>query len=342
MKRLIICCDGTWQNLTSSYPTNVVKIAQAVKPVADDGTPQNMFYDEGLGTGGDRLDKLTGGAFGWGIDKNIQDAYRFLCLNYSQGDEIYLFGFSRGAYTVRSLAGLIDYSGLLSRPNIRLAPEAHKLYRQRDIEPSDPEAQNFRSSYGESVPIALLGCWDTVGSLGIPDQIPLLPLDDLINRKYKFHNTTLSPIIQNALHAVAVDEIRKVFDVTPMHKSLDSESQELRQVWFPGEHGCIGGGKEEYKGLSDAALLWMMREISQMGLGLEFEPINVKDGIHPDHTIDFNNQPDLFYRLTGTERREITGSFEDLHESVKKRWRDRADYRPENLLKFQDALAAYS
>lgn len=180
MKRLVVCCDGTWQRLTSSYPTNVIKIAQAVKPVASDGTPQIVFYDEGIGTG-DEFDKLLGGAFGWGIDQNIQDAYRFLCLNYIEGDEIYLFGFSRGAYTVRSLVGLIAYSGLLSRPNIRKTPEAYKIYRRRDIDPIHPEAQGFRQTYGERVPIMLLGCWDTVGSLGIPDQFPLLPVDEGCN-----------------------------------------------------------------------------------------------------------------------------------------------------------------
>ncbi|MBV8886356.1 MAG: DUF2235 domain-containing protein, partial [Chroococcidiopsidaceae cyanobacterium CP_BM_RX_35] len=106
MKRLVVCCDGTWQALNSPYPTNVVKIAQAVKPITTNNILQTVFYDQGVGTG-DEFDKITGGVFGWGIDKVIQDAYRFLSLNYVAGDEIYLFGFSRGAYTVRSLAGLI-------------------------------------------------------------------------------------------------------------------------------------------------------------------------------------------------------------------------------------------
>ena len=123
MKRLIVCCDGTWQKLSSRYPTNVVKMAQAIKPQATGNILQIIFYDEGVGTG-DKADRIFGGALGWGIDKNIQDAYRFLCLNYEQGDEIYLYGFSRGAYTVRSLAGLIYCSGLLARNKIRQAPRA--------------------------------------------------------------------------------------------------------------------------------------------------------------------------------------------------------------------------
>ncbi len=108
MKRLIVCCDGTWQQLNSNYPSNVIKIAQAVKSSASDGVPQIVFYDEGIGV---ESHKLLGGVTGLGIDENIQDAYRFLCLNYEHGDEIYLFGFSRGAYTVRSLTGL-KLSGL--------------------------------------------------------------------------------------------------------------------------------------------------------------------------------------------------------------------------------------
>lgn len=340
MKRLVVCCDGTWQKLSSSYPTNVVKIAQAVKPVGNDGTPQIVFYDEGIGAG-DELDKLVGGAFGWGIDKNIQDAYRFLSLNYNEGDEIYLFGFSRGAYTVRSLAGMIYCSGLLKRPNIRSAPEAYRIYRAVDIKPSHPEAQEFRANYGERVPITLLGCWDTVGALGVPDQIPLLPIDDWLNSKYKFHDTTLSSMIQKALHAVAIDELRKVFDVTPMQKSPKFEAQIVRQVWFPGAHGCVGGGTKEQRGLSDAALQWMINEIGNLGLRLEFEPNNVEDGIQISPTIDFDNEPGIIYQVTGTKRRNITGSFNDLHESVKIRWQARSDYRPENLRKFQDALTAY-
>ncbi len=136
MKRLIVCCDGTWQQLASPYPSNIVKLklAQAVRPIASDKVPQIVFYDEGIGTDSN---KLLGGATGLGIDRNIEDAYRFLSLNYVAGDEIYLFGFSRGAYRVRSLAGMIYCSGLLSRPHVTRAHEAYELYRNRDIKPRD-------------------------------------------------------------------------------------------------------------------------------------------------------------------------------------------------------------
>lgn len=341
MKRLIVCCDGTWQKLSSRYPTNVVKIAQAIKPQAGN-IPQIIFYDEGIGTG-DKADRMFGGAFGWGIDQNIQDAYRFLCLNYDEGDEIYLYGFSRGAYTVRSLAGLINCSGLLTRNKIRQAPRAYELYREADIRPNASEAEYFRQQNGDRVPIKFLGCWDTVGSLGVPDQIPWLPIDEWINEKYKFNDTSLSSIIQNARHAVAIDEIRKVFDVTPMVKSSKNHNQSLSQVWFPGDHGCVGGGTKEQSGLSDGALRWMIDE--SKAFGLEFDESKVLDGINPDPTIPFDNTLKGIFALPGRNLRTVSDNWNDLHESVVKRYIEsytgdlgvmnsetNLPYNPENLL----------
>ena len=205
-KRLIVCCDGTWQQLNSSYPSNVIKLAQAVKPMASDGVAQIVFYHEGIGS--DSF-KFLGGITGLGIERTIQDAYRFLCLNYDSGDEIYLFGFSRGAYTVRSLAGMIYCSGLLDRPHITKASEAYKLYRDRGVKPKDKKAANYRKDYGKDngkrVPITLLGCFDTVGALGIPTLALFRKYREQLHKKYRFHDTTLNKDIENALHAVAMD-----------------------------------------------------------------------------------------------------------------------------------------
>lgn len=329
MKRLVVCCDGTWQQLDSPYPSNVIKLAQAVKPIASDGIPQIVFYDEGIGTES-KATRLLGGATGLGIDRNIQDAYRFLCLNYIPGDEIYLFGFSRGAYTVRSLAGMIYCSGLLSRPHITKAFDAYELYRNRDIKPKDQEAVDYRQTYGDRVPITLLGCFDTVGALGIPGLHAFKEFHEQLNKTYRFHDTTLNKMIQNALHAVAIDEIRDVFDVTPMKKNPDAENQRVLQVWFPGEHGCVGGGMEEHSGLSDTALQWMMDSIRDLGLGLELDPSAIPTGVNPNYEIDFKNDPG-FFKLAGIKLREVGDAIEDLHESVIKRWQSRNDYRPKNL-----------
>ena len=336
MKRLIVCCDGTWQKLTNPYPTNVVKMAQAVKATDKNGITQIVYYDEGVGTGS-VLDRLFGGGFGRGIDKNIEDAYRFLCLNYVVGDEIYLFGFSRGAYTVRSLAGMIYNSGLLSRPYIRQAPIAYQLYRDRTSKPDDSQATAFRQMYGERVPITLLGCWDTVGSLGVPDISPWMKFDRKMNAKYRFHDTKLNRTIRYALHAVAIDETRKVFDVAPMAKSQSAKHQILKQIWFPGDHSCIGGGFKNRRYLSDAALKWMIDSIADLGLGLDLDENLMEDGLNIDPACELNLNPhNLISKLTmlvGVAQRDVPDRFEDIHEITKKRFFSRQDYRPENLLR---------
>jgi uncharacterized protein (DUF2235 family) len=357
MKRLIVCCDGTWQKLTSEYPTNVVKITQAIKTVGDDGIAQLVYYNEGVGTGG-WLDKFGGGAFGWGLDGAIQAAYRFLCLNYDPGDRIYLFGFSRGSYTVRSLAGLIYNVGLLDRRHIRKTPMAYAFYRNRDPDtrPSSTAAKEFRDRYSQEVDLHFLGCWDTVGALGVPDRIPIIPIDNWLNRKYQFHDTQINRRIQCARHAVAIDERRKVFYVTPMHKSVGADAQDLQQVWFPGDHGCVGGGTKAYRQLSDAALKWMMDEAAQQGLSLQLDPI--ENGLEIDPTIPFA-KPAWIYTLLGIRVRQLNddptyahpapnsdpaklpyvyATFDRLHESTKQRWCAIDTYRPEGLRVFATRL----
>lgn len=338
MKRLVVCCDGTWQKLDDPYPTNVLKMAQAIRVVDDQGIPQIVHYDEGVGTG-DMVDKYGGGAFGWGIDEKIQDVYRFLAFNYEEGDQIYLFGFSRGAYTVRSLAGLIYCSGLLRRQHIRKAKEAYELYRHRGkhTNPSGQDAVAFRKTYGESVDITVLGCWDTVGSLGVPELIDYAPINNLINARYRFYDTEVNQRIQKAFHAVAIDEIRRVFDVTPMRSSQHREPDQVEQVWFPGEHRCVGGGSQDTRGLSDATLEWMMRRVEPLGLSLDRAP--VEDGIEPSHQVPFDNRPKGVFRLTPTLHRKVDARIDDLHQIVKLRWKD-ADlkYRPENLSPFARQL----
>lgn len=360
MKRLIVCCDGTWQDLEASYPTNVVKTIHFITNVAKDGISQVVFYDEGIGTGGSteltkRLDRISGGALGKGIDKNIQDAYRFLCLNYSPGDEIYLFGFSRGAYTVRSLAGLMYNSGLLPRHKIRKIPRAYELYRN-SLKPDNPKIANFRKEhgvktekYGYRVPITLLACWDTVGALGIPDLTPIINLAGKINKKYLFHDCKLSPITQNALHAVAIDEQRSTFDASLMEKSNKTEDQRLIQKWFPGDHGCVGGGSKEQRGLSDGALKWMIDSIDELELGLEIDTSVITSSeddadyaICPKADAEYKVEPKSIIgkitRIMGKTVRTVSDDFEDLHESVHIRWNALGNYRPDNLEKHSSKL----
>lgn len=334
MKRLIVCCDGTWQDLESSYPSNVVKLTQGIKRTADDGTEQIVFYDPGIGT---ETNKLSGGAAGVGIDRNIQDCYRFLCLNYDPEDEIYLFGFSRGAYTVRSLAGMIHCSGLLKRPYVTDAAEAYELYRNRDINPADNQAVEYRKIHGDRIPITLIGCFDTVGSLGIP-VFPLFKIfKPWLHKRYAFYDTTLNRDVKNAIHAVAIDEIRELFDVTLMSKNVNAPDQRLMQKWFPGGHGCVGGGTEATRTLSDGALKWMINSIGDLGLGLEFNIDAIPTGIKTGCECPFDNSPGI-YRLGGIKLRKVGDSVEELHESAIKRIKDISNYRPKNLEEIIDKI----
>jgi uncharacterized protein (DUF2235 family) len=350
MKRLIVCCDGTWNDRDrSDFPTNVARVFDAV--FADDQehlpnppqyAPHLKKYIEGLGTDS-LLERLPGGAFGVGIDTDILEGYAFFSEHYEPGDQIYLFGFSRGAYTVRSLVGLIYSSGLLAPSQLKAKlQEAYDIYRSDEIKPSHPTAVAFRQENGDRVPITFMGCWDTVGSLGIPDLVPWLPVNQWINGKYQFHDTTLSSIIQQARHAIAIDERRKPLNVTPMEKKPDNPVN-LKQVWFPGVHGCVGGGRQINRFLSDRALLWMLEEAKQSGL--EYDISRISDGVEFDHTAHFDDRIEWWWRLAGLIRRDIEntqGTFDDLDISTKNRWRDVSGYRPLNLLKpFGSQLDAY-
>ena len=339
MKRLIVCCDGTWQKLENTAASNVVKIAQALRLQDDQGIPQIIFFDEGIGTDSDLVYNLGSGAFGWGIDQKIKTAYRFLSVNYEEGDEVYLFGFSRGAYAVRCLAGFIYCSGLVKRKYIRKTPEAYALYRDRDpaTKPSGDKAIEFREKYGDRLPIRALCCWDTVGALGVPDLIPYFPLNNWVNKKYKFFDTKLNRYIQNAFHAIAIDEIRKSFQFTTMNHS-DGAETEIQQRWFVGEHGCIGGGTEATYGLSDITLIWMMERVEELGLALDRDCLEEK--LKPRFDTPFSNKPTGLLALGGESRRIIEGGIFATHETVKQRWQQDPHYRPENLRPLRRELDA--
>lgn len=349
MKQLIVCSDGTWQKIASPYPTNVVKITQAI---ADN--PNNLvFYGEGIGTG-NLVDRITGGLFGYGIDKNIQDAYRFLCLNYAPGDRIYLFGFSRGAYTVRSLVGLIRSVGMLPRQGMRKIPQAYKIYQDAKgkyvrkgeltrestkvrelpamVEFRHQMTREYGTDYQEEIEIAVLGCWDTVGALGIP-RIAWMPsfIDRLFNQKYQFHNTKLSSTVKFAFHAVSIDEHRKAFLPTQMKPA---HAGQLTETWFSGGHGGIGGGTRENSPLSNIALLWMMAEVERLNLGLKFDRYKVEDGVDLDPSIQTSDdlKSPLFKGIRSMPSAAI------LHESVYQRWHLCHWYRPNNLVEHHEKV----
>jgi len=272
MKRIIVCCDGTWNkpgitDRGSIVETNVEKIYDAIDNSKDLSTAQVKFYGQGVGTGFSRKDQFLGGGTGLGIDRNIQDAYKFIMWSYKSGDELYLFGFSRGAYTVRSLAGLIRNCGVMKPEFLHLVDEAYHLYRDRTslTHPESDLMKAFKKSYGveEETKIKFMGVWDTVGALGIP-----LRWFNGLNKKYEFHDVKLSSQIKYAYHALAIDERRKIFEPTLWEVSesaVKSGDQICEQVWFPGVHSNVGGGYVD-SGLSDIALKWMIDKASATGL----------------------------------------------------------------------------
>jgi uncharacterized protein (DUF2235 family) len=259
-KRVIVCCDGTWNDADSAAEfTNVVRIARAIKPIdgrASPATPQIVYYHSGVGTS-DALDRVMGGAIGLGLSRNVRDAYAFLAANYCEGDEIFLFGFSRGAYTARSVAGMIGWAGLIHKGDMDDFALLWEGYRLR-AHPGQLDVRTYFPNRYAIVPIKCVGVWDTVGALGIPGH-----LGDMFTQFYQFQDTNLGPHIENAFHALALDEHREDFVPTLWSKLPNAPAnQRLEQVWFSGAHSNVGGGYAEH-GLSDVALAWMADRIEQ-------------------------------------------------------------------------------
>ncbi|QQG35296.1 MAG: DUF2235 domain-containing protein [Micavibrio aeruginosavorus] len=308
IRRHVICCDGTWQSRDSEHPTNVRKLAEMIAARDDHGISQIVYYDDGVGTrkGGIATTayNVAAAAFGWGLNDKIKGAYQRLSEAFNPGDEIYLVGFSRGAYTARSLGGLIRKCGLPASARLtdEILEQAMDIYRKEDETPDTAEALRFRSAVAphlvvndkerawrreytpETAPerahplkIKFLGVMDTVGALGIPEGGKLDFLK-FWNRKYRFHNTTASSLYENIMHIVALNERRTTFPPT-LFDNLDKLNHEAgfksgdaaapyQEVWSPGNHGSVGGGGD-IVGLSNAALLMMVEGMQRAGLAFE-------------------------------------------------------------------------
>lgn len=333
-KRLIICSDGTWNTPDQKdggvyRPSNVVKMSRAIKPIGDDQKVQVVFYDKGVGTAWG-LDRLIGGAFGKGLSKNIEDAYRFLMHNYEDGDEIFLFGFSRGAYTVRSTAGLIRNCGLLKKTHAEQFENAYDIYRSNEIKPDSEEAEDFIKKFSRKVRVFFIGVWDTVGALGIP----IRGISRILGSRDQFHDVQLSSQIKNAYHVLAIDEKRNPFKPTLWETKIVKD-QKVEQVWFVGVHTNIGGGYKD-TGLSDLAFEWMAEKAIACGLSLDENYIN--QVINPDYKGVLRNSKKGLYIFIPSHIRPIgkgENSFESVHGSAKKRYNKKyKNYSPKNLVEY--------
>ncbi len=313
-KRIALFFDGTWEKGAAGKPgTNVQKLYKATTGLNTKSgecgqSTQPTHYISGVGS--DWWNSLSGGIGGRGLSDKIQEGYKFLVKNYDREkkDEIFVFGFSRGAYAARSLVGFVDEVGILLEKHMRLVPLAFEIYKETDENKKNKKIKLLTDEMsrdsnndvlnpflttlnGEQVlPIYFIGVWDTVGSLGIPFP----GLHYLTAKWVKFHNTELPKNVTHARHALALHELRPLFEPTlwtkltnPSQSTDKLKNPSLKQCWFPGAHADVGGGYEE-DGLSHNALLWMAREAQMAGLMFvpsyisEISKISIQNNVHTE------------------------------------------------------------
>ncbi|MEO1399077.1 MAG: DUF2235 domain-containing protein [Pseudomonadota bacterium] len=300
MKRIVLMCDGTWNVYSAPHQTHVALLVSLVQETGATGTEQVGAYMPGVGTGRGnhgplwkRVDQFVGGAFGVGLKRNLRDTYRTLCQHYEPNDEVYIFGYSRGAYTARSLVGLIRTVGILPKDHKESrADEAVRYYLRRtmDQHPDNPasfakrrgfspqfvmssDEQAWRASEGDpDLPIfevTYLGVWDTVGALGVPAHLGLAA--SILNRSRLFHDTALSETVKSGRHAVSIDENRLSFrptlwsNLADLNEGPQNKDSDYQEMWFPGDHGVLGGGGAD-DALSSYPLEWVVQGAVNAGL----------------------------------------------------------------------------
>lgn len=313
MKNIVICCDGTG-NEYGRNNTNVVDTYVLVEKDRE----QVAWYDPGVGTGGWEYNEEDGSlramadqATGHGLQKNVEDAYRYLMGSYEDGDLVYLFGFSRGAFTVRSLAGMLHKCGLLDEGHRNLVDYATKIYNTAG---NEHVAQGFREAFGRRCPVHFIGVWDTVESL-------------VLHAGKRFHDARLNPDVAYAYHALAIDEMRRDFAPFQWDEASVAGEQTVEQVWFAGCHSDVGGWFDE-RGLCHIALHWMLRKAVECGLRVKADELAERrtdplDELHQSFT--------GFWKVRGRSKRQIPDGAR-IHASVFERLEDAASrYLPDNL-----------
>lgn len=312
MKNIVICCDGTGNEISENI-SNVLKLYRVLRKTGKTTPNQIVFYDPGVGTlarpdpwrkAWQDVVTFLGLMTGYGLDDNILSAYEFLAGNYDEGDDIFLFGFSRGAYTVRALAGMIHKIGLLSPQQSNLAGSGLTAYKQYSADLSDggqphvadlgdeesgpmPASRDDRAAQFARIVsakwpnIKFIGVWDTVASVIVPrpDRLYLPSLQTLAY-------TRTNPSVHTFRQAIAIDERRRMFRLNKwvepqifrhnrFSQTNNEEPQDSKQVWFAGVHSDIGGGyPEKESGLSKYPLLWMIDEAVACGLAVNPQTVN--------------------------------------------------------------------
>ena len=320
MRHLVVCCDGTWNSAEQSdagvpTPTNVRIFHNALAPTDRHGHPQVSRYFSGVGADGSLVTRALDGGTGRGLSHNIMNAYLWLAATFRTDDRITVIGFSRGAYTARSLVGMLCCCGLLAFHGDEESGERWEAVRRvftRGYVPADPDRirdETFHPGFGpgwgagtgQGERIEFVGVWDTVGALGIPDAAGVLEVFDGDDR-HEFHQTQLGDEVGVARHAMALDERRGPFVPTLWTDEAQQplpNCDRVRQLWFPGVHSDVGGGYRE-TGLSDGALSWMIGE-AESTVGLRFRPALA--ALRPDPLCVLHDSGrGLWERLTSSPR----------------------------------------
>lgn len=376
MKNIVLCSDGTGNTAGKDRGTNVWKVYEAADTNGHRRDPelvrQVAFYDDGVGTEQVKLLKALGGAFGYGLKRNVLDLYQSLCRCYQPGDRIFLFGFSRGAYTVRALAGLIARCGIVAtngrsdRELERLSKRAYACFRKhfrtwqgaklqqlRGVDAAEEATEAFRRDFAVQhpehapegrAPIRFIGVWDTVDAVGLP----LDHLADFLNNvvyAFRFSDYKLSPLVEMGCHALAIDDERHTF-----HPVLWDESEEedgsgrIEQVWFAGAHSNVGGGYPK-QGMSLVSLDWMMAKAEGQGLRFLAQRRNELGLAQNVHDKLYNSRAGLavYYRYKVRDIERICrdhGVLPKIHESVLERISLATEsYAPGNLPGEADLIA---
>ncbi len=337
MRKLVVCCDGTWNDATQkgSNKLKTTNVARFHNLLDQTQANQLSFYQPGVGTGG-FLDRHIGGMYGRGLGKQIMACYQWLVSEYQPGDVIYLIGFSRGAFCARSLAGLINRYGILVNhfPSAKaLAKAVNVLYRegyQYSLE--DRQLPTPMPVHPDSKTVGFVGVWDTVGALGIPDDLVIFDLFDA-PRRYRFHDVELSREVLNGRHALAIDEQRSSFFPTLWS---NEQHPSVKQVWFAGAHADVGGGYEE-RGCADISLEWMIEEVRNPHLNGDVPALSFIDNFansfapNPEAPIHDTYQGIMRFLLPHPRSVPNLADEASIHHSV--RQRQQADlhptYRPE-------------
>jgi len=315
-KNIVICCDGTC-NQFGSVNTNVVRLFQSVERRSAD---QVAFYDPGVGTFAARffsfnvgkfLGKALGAAFGYGVKANMEACYRYLMDTYEDGDRVFLFGFSRGAFTARSLAAMLDKCGLLHPGHQNLIPYMSRQYfRDKPAQ----EVAHFKQTFCRECTPYFVGVWDTVGALGV------------LKAMRQFANNSLNPKVRYAFHAMSIDEKRSKLMVTPWDENTVGSGQTLEQVWFAGVHCDVGGGYADHR-LADIPFRWMADKARSCGLRFLDDTV---DDVQGDPLGKLHVSYTWKWKVLGSRQRHIPRDAR-IAPSVWTRVDEDPSYRPPNL-----------